>query len=99
MTDAITAMFLVIIRGNKFVYNIGNDGPEVNMSILHKNIEKSINKKVKSININYPKNYPQVEPQRRCPDITKIKKELNYKGRVSLFDSIKRFYFWSNKYY
>jgi len=99
VTDAVTAMFLVIIKGNQFVYNIGNNGPEVNMSMLHKNIEKSIGKKVKSININYPKNYPQVEPQRRCPDISKIKKELRYKARVSLSSSIRRFYFWSNKYY
>ena len=99
VSDAITAMFLVIIKGNNFVYNIGTDGPEVNMSVLHKKIEKSIGKKVKSININYPKNYPQVEPQRRCPDITKIKRELNFKNRVSLIESIKRFYSWSSKYY
>ena len=92
-------MFLVIIKGNKFVYNIGADGPEVNMSVLHKNIERSIGKKVKSKNVNYPKNYPQVEPQRRCPDISKIKKELKFKNRVSLSESIKRFYYWSSKYY
>ena len=29
--------------------------------------------KLEDYNISYPKNYPQVEPQRRCPDITKIK--------------------------
>ena len=69
------------------------------MSVLHKKIEKSIGKKVKSINVNYPKNYPQVEPQRRCPAITKIKRELNFKNRVTLIESIKRFYSWSSKYY
>ena len=28
VTDAITAMFLVNIKGKEFVYNIGNDKPE-----------------------------------------------------------------------
>jgi UDP-glucuronate decarboxylase len=99
VTDAITAMFLVIINGNKFVYNIGNDKPELNMKKLHQLLQKSLNKKIKSINIEYPNNYPQVEPQRRCPDITKLKKDFNFKNKVSITESIKRFYHWSSKYY
>ena len=98
-TDAITAMFMVILKGKKFVYNIGNDKPEIDMSSLHKSIEKSINKLIKHINVNYPKNYPQVEPQRRCPDLSKIKAELKFKNKVSLNNSIKRFYYWSQIYY
>ena len=99
VTDAITAMFIVIIQGKKFVYNIGNDKPEINMTKLYKLIKKNIPKKISSININYPKNYPQVEPQRRCPDISKIKKELGFVNNVSIDDSIKRFYNWSKIYY
>ena len=99
VTDAITAMFLVIIKGKKFVYNIGNDKPEINMKKLYQLIKKNVPKKVNSININYPKNYPQVEPQRRCPDISKIKTELGFKNRVSINDSIRRFYNWSKTYY
>ena len=92
-------MFLVIIKGNKFVYNIGNDKPEINMNNLYKTIKANVQKKINYININYPKKYPQVEPLRRCPDISKIKKELNFKNRVNLKDSIKRFFYWSNIYY
>ena len=99
VTDAITAMFLVIIKGNNFVYNIGNDKPEINMTKLHKHIEKSIKKKVVYKNISYPKNYPQIEPQRRCPNISKLKNELNFSGKVSLNDAISRFYLWTKKYY
>ena len=99
VTDALTAMFLVIIKGNKFVYNIGNDKPEINMNNLYKTIKANVQKKINYININYPKKYPQVEPLRRCPDISKIKKELNFKNRVNLKDSIKRFFYWSNIYY
>ena len=99
VSDAITAMLLVIIKGNNFVYNIGNNKPEINMSKLYRSIQKCIPKKIKSINMGYPKNYPQVEPLRRCPDISKIKKELGFKNRVTLHDSIKRFYHWSKTYY
>ena len=99
VTDAITAMFLVIIKGNNFVYNIGNDKPEINMTNLYKIIKKNINQKVYFKNINYPKYYPQAEPQRRCPDISKIKKELNFKNKVDIKNSVKRFYHWSKKYY
>ena len=99
VTDAITAMFIVIIKGKDFVYNIGNDKPEINMTQLYNHIKKNIPKKVTYTNINYPKNYPQVEPQRRCPDITKLKKEFNFKNKVSLKNSIKRFYNWSKIHY
>ena len=99
VTDAITAMLLVIIKGKKFVYNIGCNTPEINMQKLHKVIEKSLSRKVAYKNINYPKDYPQIEPLRRCPDISKIRKELNFKNKVSLYESVKRFFIWSSKYY
>ena len=99
VTDAITAMFFVIIKGNQFVYNIGNDKPEIDMTDLYKIIKNNINQKIKFKNINYPKNYPQVEPQRRCPNINKIKKELNFRNNVGIEEAVKRFYNWSKKYY
>ena len=99
VTDAITAMFFVIIKGNQFVYNIGNDKPEIDMTELYKIIKKNISQKIKFKNINYPKNYPQVEPQRRCPNINKIKKELNFRNNVGIEEAVKRFYNWSKKYY
>ena len=69
------------------------------MSKLYRSIQKCIPKKIKSINIDYPKNYPQVEPLRRCPDISKIKNEFGFKNKVTLEDSIRRFFNWSKKYY
>ncbi len=99
VTDAITAMFLVIMNGQKFVYNIGNDKPELKMLDLYKIIKKNIGNHIKSKNINYPKNYPQVEPQRRRPNIDKIKNELKFKNFVSIDEAVKRFYRWSKIYY
>tara|TARA_Y100001935_G_C17030134_1_gene372101 strand:- start:325 stop:603 length:279 start_codon:yes stop_codon:yes gene_type:complete len=92
-------MFLVIINGNNFVYNIGNSFPELTMNKLHKTMQLALKKKIRSVNINYPNNYPKVEPQRRCPDISKIKSELNFKNKVSIQDAIRRFYKWSSTYY
>jgi len=69
------------------------------MGTLYKVIKRNVKEKVSCINIQYPKNYPQVEPQRRCPNIDKIKNEFNFKNRVSIDSSVKRFYEWSKKYY
>jgi UDP-glucuronate decarboxylase len=99
VTDAITAMMLVIIKGKDLVYNIGNDNPELTMNDLYKILKKNIKKKIYSKNINYPKNYPQIEPQRRRPDISKLKRQLKFKNRVNISEAIRRFYRWSNKYY
>ena len=89
----------MIIKGNNFVYNIGNDRSEINMSELFGIIKRNIREEIKFKNIQYPKNYPQVEPQRRCPNINKIKKELNFKNKVDINVAVKRFYEWSKKYY
>jgi UDP-glucuronate decarboxylase len=99
VTDAITAMFLVILKGRKFVYNIGNSTPELTMLELYQIIKKNVNVNIERKNIDYPKNYPQVEPQRRRPNIDKIKKELKFKNRVSISSAVKRFYNWSKSYY
>ena len=99
VTDAITAMFIVTLVGKNFVYNIGNNKPEVNMIKLHKLMEISLKKKIKAINISYPKNYPQVEPQRRCPDIQKLIREFRFKNKVKIVDAIKRFHNWTSRYY
>ena len=99
VTDAITAMFIVTLIGKNFVYNIGNNKPELNMNKLHKIMEASLKKKIKAVNISYPKNYPQVEPQRRCPDIQKLISEFRYRNKVRISDAITRFHNWTSRYY
>lgn len=47
----------------------------------------------------YPKNYPAGEPQRRCPDLTKINKELNYTPKVDLETGLKRTITWFKNEY
>ena len=39
----------------------------------------------------YPDAYPEDEPQRRCPDISRIKKEFSYKPIISLLKGLRLF--------
>ena len=69
------------------------------LELLIKEFPKNDFIKLEGYNISYPKNYPQVEPQRRCPDISKLIKEFNYKNKVSINDAIIRFHYWTSRYY
>lgn len=100
VSDALNGFIKIMSKGKSGeVYNIGNPKPEVSVIDLHKVSEKVLNKKIKVKRINYPKSYPADEPQRRCPDITKAKKHLNYEPRIKLEDGLKKFFNWTNIYY
>ncbi len=94
IADAVTGFFQVLLSsGNGEVYNVGNDEIELNMNQLAQHVKKIFEKKVTILNIPYPKNYPLGEPQRRCPDLTKIKK-LGYKPTFNLETGLKRTLQW-----
>jgi len=104
ITDAIVAIFKVLIAGKAGeVYNIGNDKPEISMfelaqtivNLIGKNISKNAQPKRKG----YPENYPAGEPQRRCPDLTKIKSELNYEPHVDLETGLRQTITWFKQEY
>lgn len=100
VTDAIVAIFKVLISGKKGeVYNIGNDNPEIGMFELAQTIADMIGSGVKPRRKNYPENYPAGEPQRRCPDLTKIKNHLNYQPKVDLRTGLKQTINWFKQTY
>jgi len=100
ISDAITAIFKVLISGKKGeVYNIGNDKPEIGMFELAQIISEMLNNGVKPKRKNYPQNYPAGEPQRRCPDLTKIRTQLNYEAKVDLKTGLKQTIQWFKKEY
>ena len=47
----------------------------------------------------YPIEYPPDEPQRRCPDIAKAKKDLNYFPKVNLEDGLRNYLKWAKNNY
>ena len=100
ITDAIEGFIRVLCYGKKGeVYNIGNTDPEISVSQIFKVLNKIHNKKILSKFIKHPKSYPNDEPQRRCPDLTKAKTHLNYKPKVKLKDGLINFLNWAKIHY
>ena len=100
INDAITAIFKVLISGRKGeIYNIGNDYPEISMFELATIIAEILNNGVKPRRRSYPGYYPGGEPQRRCPDLTKIRTELGFSPKVDLHTGLRKSIKWFKKEY
>lgn len=95
ITDAIVGFLKVLLVGqNAQAYNIGHDKTEVTVNNLAQVLNKIFNGTLKINNIDYPKDYPQGEPQRRCPDLTKSKKDLLYDPKIELEEGLNRTLKW-----
>lgn len=95
ISDAVSGFFKVLLsEKNGQAYNVGNADNEIDMNQLAKILNKIFDNKLNIKNISYPKDYPQGEPQRRCPDLSKIKNELGYNPRVNLEEGLKRTLSW-----
>lgn len=95
VTDAIVAFIKVLLEGRDGeVYNVGNDKPEITTHQLAKVIAKLFPYKIHVKRIPYPDTYPQDVPNRRSPDLTKIRKDLGYLPKVDLETGLKRFLQW-----
>lgn len=100
ISDALTAIFKVLLKGKPGeIYNIGNDTPEISMYELASIICEIVGTGVKPRRKSYPAHYPAGEPQRRCPDLTKIKKELKYEPKVDLREGLRRSIAWFRSEY
>ena len=98
--DAIPIIIKICFFGKYFVYNVGNNKNEISANKLAKLIAKVFGYKKYKINkISYPKEYPSYEPQRRCPNISRIKKEFSYKPKISLQNGLKLFKEYSENIY
>jgi UDP-glucuronate decarboxylase len=95
ITDAITGFLKVFLSDHSGeVFNIGNDTNEVNMLSLARTVSMLFPKGVEIKTVEYPKSYPQEEPRRRRPDITKAKTLLGYEPLVELSSGLKRTLKW-----
>lgn len=89
ITDAMIGFLKVISRGKiGNIYNVGNNKEEVSVNQLAKIIKKVFGKKIIIKKIKYPSKYPGNEPLRRCPDLSKIKKDTNFKPAETLQKSL-----------
>ena len=89
-TDAITGFFQVLLSDKSGeVYNVGNDQGEISMAALAETVAELF-EGVKVDYIEYPKTYPKDEPQRRMPDLSKIREKLGFRPKVDLRTGLKR---------
>ena len=95
-TDAITGFLKVLLKGRPGEpYNIGNAANEISML----NLAEMYGKLVPGATfqrIDYPDSYPTGEPQRRCPDLSKAREELNYEPQVHVEEGLARFIAWAS---
>ena len=75
-------------------YNIGNPVPEINMIDLAKLFYDIFDKKHNIEIVDYPSSYPEDEPNRRCPDTSKAKTDVDFVAKVSLEQGIKNYISW-----
>ncbi len=95
ITDAVTAFFKVLLsKMNGEVYNVGNDYPEVNMMNLARMVSELFLNKITIKSVGYPQDYPLEGPRRRCPDLTKIRKALDYSPKIDLKTGLSRTLRW-----
>ncbi len=98
--DAIKGFMLALLSElDGEVFNIGNNQTEISM----KDIAEMIAGIVGNVSIEYKKSkekeYLTDNPQRRCPDITKARKFLNYMPKVELKEGLERTYIWYRQTY
>lgn len=95
-SDAMIGFFKVLLSDkNGEVFNIGNDDEEINMKALADIVAEIVTDKKVEINlINYPDTYPQDEPTRRCPDLSKAKSQVNFHPSINLRAGLSRSYKW-----
>lgn len=92
-SDAIDGILKVINNGySGETYNIGNDNPELSALDLIKIFGSVLGEKIDYKLVDYPKTYPQDEPNRRLPSIQKIKSELSYYPNISIEEGLLKTY-------
>jgi len=98
-TDFINGVIRILLSQNDIfeIYNCGNDTPEISMKDLAELVVKVTGTNYGIEIVDPPKVY-KIQPQRRCPDITKLK-TLGYSPEVTLEEGISRYYSWAKDNY
>ena len=93
VTDAIEAMWHVLLSSHHGeVFNVGNDAEEVTMAQVAARMQQVAGEP--TLDIEYRRS-PDVDyltdnPDRRCPDLTKMRRAFEWVPQVSLTDGLSR---------
>jgi UDP-glucuronate decarboxylase len=100
ITDAIVAFMKILLDGKSpNVYNVGNPSPEISITELAEKIRQKVDKNISVDIVKYPSTYPEDEPNRRCPDISRIEGSLGYKPKINLDNGLLKFFTWAKENY
>jgi UDP-glucuronate decarboxylase len=100
ISDAIIGFIKILIESqNSDVYNVGNPTPEISMLQLAELVKEIIVDDIEIELVDYPSSYPEDEPKRRCPDISKIVNEYEFQPSVGLEEGLRRFLHWAKNNY
>ena len=92
-------LLLLMINSKNGAYNVGNPSEEVSAKDLAKLFCETITKNKGYQLVKYPTNYPQSEPQRRCPDMSKTVAITKYSCQFSLKKAASNYAEWAFKIY
>ena len=95
VSDAMRAFFRLLFSNHDgIICNVGND-EEISVNGVADMIQKTIGKpiSIKTVKSNDP-NYTKDSPQRRCPDLSLIKKSVNFTPKINFEEGLKRVYKW-----
>lgn len=100
ITDAAVGFFqLLLCSHNREAFNIGADTQEIAMKHLGEMIHGLVENETSELShtIGPMEVYTTADPNRRCPDLTKIRTMVGYKPRITLINGIKRFIAWAKE--
>ena len=93
ISDAITAMWQVLLSGfDGEAFNVGNDEREISIRELAEEVRRAAGPPWLDIQLSTSDdiNYLTDNPQRRCPDLAKLRSLLGWSPRVPLSDGLRR---------
>lgn len=95
IADAAQGFLKALLQGKSGeIYNVGSDNKEISIANLAHLIGDLFPEPITIQHTDYPESYPAGEPQRRCPDLTKIKNELGFIPTVELASGLKKTLVW-----
>ena len=96
INDAIEAIFKVLFSdADGEAFNVGNPSPEISVKELAELIVEMIPSGLKIVNIESPHAvYVEDDPKRRCPDISKLQKTINFKPKYDLKTGLRKTINW-----
>jgi nucleoside-diphosphate-sugar epimerase len=100
VADAIVGYYKILVRGRSGeAYNIGVEGPEVSIAEVAERVARHARDLFEyqgsvRFEISPEKDYLVDNPNRRCPIITKARKELAYEPTITLDDGLIRSLLW-----